>query len=52
MSACGRGCVKRAVFLGNLASARKFIQFFMSLSEIVVAALKFSALLPMKYFAA
>jgi len=51
-SAFGRGCVKRAVFLGNLASARKFIQFFMSLSEIVVAALKFSALLPMKYFAA
>jgi len=44
--------VKRAVFLGNLASTRKFTQFLMSLSEIVVAALNFSALLPVKYFVA
>jgi hypothetical protein len=46
-----RLCEKSNIY-SQICVAKKFSQLFMSLSEIVVAALKFSTLFFAKYFAA
>jgi len=42
----GRGRVKRALFLFNMASSQKGVVFFVSLNEIALEAPKCSAMFP------
>jgi hypothetical protein len=48
----GRGRVKRALFLFNMAFSQKGVVFFVSLNEIAVGASKCSTLFPLNQFIA